>query len=194
MMPAAKQYGWIIRLSLPTKNARQMKFRFLNSSRRPGAKLFPALLSLMLLPCAVMATDPLYNNTGTIGNANLPQVDATTFVNSGTWDIFTSPYLYETANTLNYTNSGTMLGSPGWQFDLNPSSTGQRTNSAIFFNDVPGTIEALEGVIINPINSLTFTRASYLLISATNIVNKGVLRASAAGEIIMNTSGVNKTA
>ena len=168
-----------------------MKFRFLNSSRRPGAKSFPILLSLMLLPCAVMATDPLYNNTGTINNANLPQVDATTFVNSGTWNIGTSPYLYETANTLNYTNTGTMLGSPGWQFDLNPSSSGQRTNSAIFFNDVPGTIQALEGVIINPINSLTFTRASYLLISATNIVNKGTLRASAAGEIIMNGSGVN---
>jgi hypothetical protein len=145
----------------------------------------------MLLPCAVMATDPLYNNTGTINNANLPQVDATTFVNSGTWDIGTSPYLYETANTLNYTNTGTMIAAPGWQFDLNPSSSGQRTNSAIFFNDIPGTVQAAEGLIINPVNSLSFTRASYLLISATNIVNKGTLRASASGEIIISGSGVN---
>ncbi len=110
------------------------------------------LLGFLLLPGALMATDLVYNNSGTINNANIPQVDAITFINSGTWDINFSIYVYETANTLNYTNTGTMNSAPGWEFDLNPSSTGQRTNSANFFNDVSGTIQASDGFVNNPCN------------------------------------------
>jgi hypothetical protein len=170
-----------------------MNFKLSNSAGRRGAGSLLILSNLMLLPFAAMATDLLYHNTGTINNANLPQIDAITFVNSGTWNIFTSPFIYETANTLNYTNSGSMTGSPGWEFDLNPSSTGQRTNSAIFFNDVPGTIQANDGSIVNPVTSQNATTASYLLIAATNIVNKGNLLASASGEVIINGSEVNLT-
>ena len=168
-----------------------MNFKLSNSTGRRAAGSLLILSTLMLLPFAAMATDLVYKNTGTITDANLPQVDAITFVNSGTWNIGTSPFIYETANTQNYTNSGSMTGSPGWQFDLNPSSTGQRTNSTIFFNDVPGTIQANDGLIVNPVTSQNPTRASFLVIAATNIINKGVLAASASGEIIINGSGVN---
>src|SRR5450432_1576307 len=146
-----------------------MKPVFFKSNRRLGTRSL--LLLLTLCPFAGMAADSSYNNSGSINNANLPQVDATNFVNSGTWNISVSPY-YETSDTLHYTNTGTMTGSPGWNFDFNPSPTGQRGMSANLLNDNNGTIQASDGIIFNPNIPFIPFRASYLLISATNIVNK----------------------
>ena len=96
-----------------------------------------------------MATDPIYINSGTINNANLPNIDATNFYNSGSWNIYTAPLPYQTANTLNYTNNGTMTGSVGWEFDYGTGSSGRRM-SANFVNGNGGTIQAMDGYINNP--------------------------------------------
>ncbi len=100
-----------------------------------------------LCPLAGMATDQIFINSGIISGTP-PQVDAINFYNSGTWAIATgSPY--ETANTLTYTNTGggSMSASPGWEFDLGPTTTGSRTAwSSVFFNDNGCTIQALDGV------------------------------------------------
>ncbi len=154
-------------------------------------RMAPLLAGLMLFPLVVKGTDSIYINTTTI-NGTPPNVDATNFYNSGTWNISTTTLPYQTAHTLNYTNVGTMTGSVGWEFDYGPSTGGNpssRGMSASFFNDNRGTIRANDGSIANP-NYLT-SLGSYLLISATNIMNKGTLISGAGGEIVLNGANVN---
>jgi hypothetical protein len=174
-----------------------MKPIFFKSIGRLGIKSLPILFSLFLSPFPVMATQSLYSNTGAI-NGNPPNVDATNFYNSGTWNI-SSTKPFETQNTFNYTNtgngttSGLMIGSIGWEFDYGPLTNGGRGMSASFFNDSAAIIEAVDGINQNPSGLPPTTEASYLLVSATNIVNKGTLIAGAAGEIVLNGSNVTLT-
>ncbi len=171
-----------------------MKTHFSKSDRRLQTKALALLAGLLLSPLAVMAADSIYINTGTINNNNLPTVDATNFYNSGTWYIYTSPSPYHTSDTLNYTNEGTMMYSEvGWDFALWPSIAGQRGMSASFFNDSPGTIQAASGLIRNPSYTLTNQWVGYLLISATNIVNKGTLIGDGHGEVQLTGSYVDLT-
>jgi hypothetical protein len=165
-----------------------MKPNFYKSSGRLRGKSWAFLLGLVLPVFAAQATGSLYSNSGTINNANLPNVDATNFYNSGTWNIFTA-VPYETAHTLNYTNVGTMTGSVGWEFDFGPLPLGGRGMSANFVNNsATATIQANDGTVINPIYAGFL--GSYLLISATNIVNKGTLIVGASGEIVLNGANV----
>ena len=167
-----------------------MKINFSKSSGRLRGRSWPFLLGLVLSVFAAKATQPIYINTGTINNANLPQVDATNFYNSGTWNIFTATP-YETQNTLNYTNAGSMTGSVGWEFDFGPLPLGGRGMSANFVNNrASATVQANDGDILNPPNSLNLSLVSYLLISATNIVNQGTFIAGAHGEIVLNGANV----
>ena len=63
--------------------------------------------------------------------------------------------------------------------------------SANFYNDNAGTIQAVDGIIYNPPNTLLFSNlVSYLLVSATNIVNKGTLIAGANGEMVLTGTNV----
>lgn len=175
-----------------------MKLNFVKSIGRLRTKSLPVLLGLLLSPLLVMMadsqTEPLFSNTGAI-NGTPPQVDATNFYNSGTWNIFTSAP-YQTQDTLNYTNtgngtsSGLMVGENGWEFDFGPLPLGGRGWSADFFNDNSAKIQAVDGVNPNPTGPPETTEASYLLVQATNIVNKGILLAGAAGEIVLNGSNV----
>jgi hypothetical protein len=166
-----------------------MKTNFSKSVGRLRGKSWAFLLGLVLSVFAAKATDSLYSNSGTINNANLPNVDATNFVNSGTWNISTSAP-YETSHTLNYTNKskGSMSGSVGWEFDYGPLPLGGRGMSANFFNDSSATIQANDGIIYNPVYAGFL--GSYLLVSATNIVNKGTLIAGAHGEIVLTGTNV----
>ena len=163
-----------------------MKLNFSRSVGRFRAKSLPLLTGLLLSPLAVMGQPmPIYINTGIINNNNLPQVDAITFVNSGTWYIYTTDK-YHTADTLNYTNKNSMLGEVGWDFALYPSTAGHRSMSANFFNASGATIQAMDGAIANPSgyrNCYSCYPVSYLWVSATNIVNKGTLTAAANGEL-----------
>ena len=137
-----------------------------------------------------MATDQIFINNGIISGTP-PQVDAINFYNSGTWAIATgSPY--ETANTLTYTNTGggSMSASPGWEFDLGPTTAGSRTAwSSVFFNDNGCTIQALDGVTIFMLD--LSAGGSSLLVQATNIINKGRLLATPLGQIKLVGSTVN---
>jgi hypothetical protein len=165
-----------------------MKPDFSRLDRRLRATALLLVASLVAYPLVGMATDSIYINTGTI-NGVPPNVDATNFYNSGTWNISTTA-AYQTANTLNYTNVSAMTGSVGWEFDFGPSTSGgPRSWSASFFNDSPGTIQANDGVIATlPYYTVL---ASYLLISATNIVNKGTLVVGPNGEMVLNGGNVS---
>jgi len=120
--------------------------------RRGSAPLWlGVLLAISLVPVCVRAADPLWINTGTITSA--PQVDATNFVNLGTINISTS-LPFETSNTRNFTNSGTMTGGPGWFLDNGPAGNGQRSMAGSVVNLNPGVIQSRDS------GTLFFCRAN----------------------------------
>src|SRR5882672_8620967 len=87
----------------------------------------PGLVTLMLLPQFGRATDTFYINNGTVTFP--PQIDATNFINNGSFDFSLNPtvYPFDTSNTENFTNNGTMFGSVGFRFDTAPASSGTRS-------------------------------------------------------------------
>src|SRR6266496_6006380 len=104
----------------------------------------PWLLSLLIVQIVQIghATDAFYINNGLVTFP--PQIDATNFVNNGTFDfVSTSNYTifpFDTSNTQNFTNNGTMFGIVGFQFDTAPASSGTRKMAASFRNRLAGTI------------------------------------------------------
>src|SRR5579862_1758124 len=147
------------------------------------------LPTLVLIPfaCSSQATDPSWVNSGTINFP--PQIDASNVVNSGTIQFNTS-LPFESSNTHNYTNSGTIICSPGWLFDDVASNTGLRMPSDNFVNLNGGTISALDavGVIfgLGPSSSV-----SYLWVSASNVVSKGTLSVGGSGWLKITGTNVN---
>jgi hypothetical protein len=143
------------------------------------------LLVAGLLPSVAQAADAVWDNSGTVTDP--PQIDATNFVNSGLIDIFTS-LPFETSDTLNYTNSGTMIGTPGWFFLTSPANTGHDRPAANFVNLNDGLVQAQDGGRLVTIGTAS-AAASYLVIAASNIVNKGTL--SVGGNGLLNLRGTN---
>jgi len=169
-----------------------MNLNFFKAAAQNVKWALPLLTGLMLFPFGVRGADSLasFTNAPIIGIP--PNVDATNFYNSVTWNISTTPLPYQTAHTLNYINDGTMIGSVGWEFDYGPSTGGSpssRGMSASFYND--GIITANDGEIPNP-PAYQLSLGSYLLVSATNIDNvNGTLTAGAGGEIVLNGANVD---
>ena len=173
-------------------------------------------LGLMLVPPAVMGADSTYTNLGNIiyllpgYSANTvpypPQVHATNFVNRGVFGspsqpyggFLVYPYPFATSSTLNFTNTGEMLGTVGWEFDYGPLPSGGRGMAASFYNGNynpstgAGLIESFSVGLPNPFRiSIISYPQGYLWVSATNIVNKGALVADAASEIKLAGTNVN---
>lgn len=140
--------------------------------------LLSALAGLALLPIAgfsaqnmqvLAGPSEIVTNNGVV---SAPQIDAVNVVNYGTF-VAAAPQPFETYDTLNFTNSGYMLGMVGWRFNNSSPTTSDRKLSANFVNFNPGYIEALDP----PIPSeppypceVAPVKPSYLLISATNII------------------------
>src|SRR6185437_5356172 len=104
----------------------------------PGLRLC-LLLAACLAQGSLFATDSLWINSGIISSP--PQIDAFNFVNSGTISVF-STLPFETSNTRNYTNSGTMISTPGWFFDDAAAQAGVRSASDNFVNLNDGSVTA----------------------------------------------------
>jgi hypothetical protein len=144
--------------------------------------LLCGLLGLALARPALAAADAyVIPNNGIVsypGTESYPPViDATNFINNGTFIInFTAlsdVQLYETSDTLNYTNGGVMMANTGFNFDNQSSSTGARTMSASFTNSglvscgsVNNTNDPFGGF-------LGFSGYAQCLVNATNIANPG---------------------
>jgi hypothetical protein len=169
-----------------------MKADLFNSIRHSGRKwsFILSLIGLLLGGNAAQATDALASFSGSIGPIP-PNIDATNFYNAATWNIIVSPKPFQTANTLTYSNISTMSSSIGWEFDYGPNNSGSlatRSWSSKFFNDTLGIISATSGIG----NSGTQLQpVGYLLVSATNIVNKGILSADTDSEIVLTGSTVD---
>jgi len=166
-----------------------VKFHLPNMKRLKG--LF--LLAGGLLPMLASATDANWINNGSIVVA--PNIDATNVINNGSINIFTSAP-FDTSNTRNFTNSGTMSGSVGFRFDT--ATTGGRKLAAFFHNRNGGTVSAAEpfgffinggGVIPGGGGVIFGAVGSYLLVQATNIINQGSLSVGASG--LMQLVGTN---
>src|ERR1035437_3177808 len=134
--------------------------------------LFFGLLALALFPVAVRATSDTYENDGTVLSPPdvAPQIDATNFVNTGSFTVDLPLTLtaeqYKTANTVNYTNTGTM--SAEWGFDLE-TFPGPKM-AASFYNSgtINGGFLAGSSIIISGVGL-----SVRMIVSATNISNPG---------------------
>lgn len=170
-----------------------MKFVFINSSRRFLADVFlPVLLGIVVFAAAKAEAQQLsYTNIG-IFPANSPTVNATNIYNVGSWNVATSPLPYTTLNTLNYNNSGSMSGSVGWNFSLNTSGDSNFW-SASFTNSgyLPGKSNGSITVISSLGGLPQLFPVGYLLVSATNLVNKGLLSADTYSTIRLTGSKVD---
>ena len=141
----------------------------------------------MLAPAAAMATPTqFYINPANVLVISEVQIDAVNFINHGSFNIGTFPYIpFETFDTLNYTNDGTMLASPGWRFNLNSTVTGLRSWSANFVNANPGLITGLDTLNggTSPIGNpcvIAPVDPSFVQIFATNIVTRAGAQAEGA--------------
>ena len=165
-----------------------------SSRRQLGSKQLTCWLglALLLVPASLRATDPSFINSGLI---NFPvQIDAFNFVNSGSFFV-NSALPFETSNTRNYTNSGTMSGAPGFFFDNAAPNSGPRSMSDSFVNLNSGVVQALDGGgLINIGNVIGFLQGvapSYLWINATNVVNSGTLSVGGSGWLKIQATNVN---
>jgi hypothetical protein len=169
-----------------------------NRLRRSRALPFCSALAIALIACSAQATDDFFINTGPITSA--PQVDAFNFVNSGSISLSTS-LPFETSNTRNYTNSGTMTGSPGFFFDDAAPNNGPRFPADNFVNLNGGTVQAQDtatvlggGIIVGV--GIASTPVSYLWVSASNVINQGTLSVGGGGwlKIIGTNVGLARSA
>lgn len=130
-----------------------------------------ALLGL-LLARAALGTDALYQNDGFVDYEGAsgtypPAIDATNFVNNNSFTInwafinYTTAsfenYLYETWNTVNYTNNRLMSSDIGFVFDTQTTDVIPRRMAGTFYN--PGEVQC----------------AYEFSAWATNIVNPGAV-------------------
>ena len=166
-------------------------------------KVFSALMCLTLVR-AVWATVPLYQNFANLnyfipGNPP-PVIDATNFDNESVFAVTynnyaPTPQLFETWNTLAYTNNGTMIvNSPiitdgnlnyvlnfgcGFRFDTQTTNVIPRVMADTFYN--PGTIRCdsvIDGNnIYDVFGSQLFILTGYgeCIVSATNIIIPGYI-------------------
>jgi len=137
------------------------------------------LLVGLLLPRVEAATEFYVNDGIVLAPPELPpQVDATNFVNNNYFSInftnFFFPQLYETDNTLNFTNNGTMIGNTGFRFDwfvkTNVGGIKGHKLAANFVNN--GSISSGSAANTNVLSGLFLFSAFLpkLQISATNVV------------------------
>ena len=173
-------------------------------------------LGLGLCAAALGGPSPIYNNFGVVTQA--PVVDALAFNNIGDFEIdavssysltnlnnlFGNGYSvlpFMTKDTLYYTNSdsGFMLGIPGFRFDTGTSTS--RHSAAYFLNH--GAVESIDTeafpYLFSVVGSTSFVPvpvdsqpiASQLLVLATNIVNTGSMTVGNYG--LLNLVGSNVT-
>ena len=158
--------------------------------------LISVFLSLPAAPLALASPDAFYINTFGVSVVAPPQaapvIDAISFVNNSYFDItnlypqfsVTPPVPFETWDTLNWSNRNLMMGDPGFRFDDFDSGTSLNKRSAYFVN--ANTVAGSNDIA-------KVFGASYLLVSATNIINRGALTISGAGLLTLEGENVDLT-
>ena len=148
---------------------------------------------------AGVSADPqaTYINAGKVTN---PVVDATNFVNRGQITVSSYDAPWDSQNTVNVTNIGTMEGSVGFKFDYvyNSQGLGYRGSLSNFVNT--GLIEAFDGGgLLSFFGSASSVNASSLFgddhssveIQSDNVRNTGSIIAGANGIISIDGGKVD---
>lgn len=150
------------------------------------------------------AADDTYQNDGVVTYPGAlqspPVIDATNFINNNTMVVnyttitLYTPNLFETSDTVNYTNNGLMMVNSGFLFDNRSGISGSRTSSANFYNQ--GTISS--GSVDNlddPYQGFLYLFGIYpqCFINATNIANPGNITVGQDGRIQMLGKNIDLT-
>lgn len=149
------------------------------------------LLSVLVAPLALATTNYINNGVVSVISPPMiaPQIDASNFVNNGTFYITNvygntvqPPLPYETWNTRNWTNANRMAGDSGFRFDYFDSVGGTNGWAANFQN--AGNV--------NETNANIFG-STYVRVFATNINNKGTMTVSGPGLMTLNGKTIDLT-
>jgi hypothetical protein len=132
------------------------------------------------------ATADQYVNDDSISTP--PQVDARVFLNRGTMNFNGLTLPFDTQNTLYFTNTGTMAGkgyinSATLEYD---SLGGFRLDHT---DGINGT--RIPASVINNLQGATIDGEPFLSLSATNVINRGLLQSAVAGLIRINGQNVD---
>jgi hypothetical protein len=171
-----------------------MMHKIFGTNRFCGARRWLLLLcGLLCFTRAALATDPLYQNDSvlnyTIPGNPPPTIDATNFVNNNSFTVnwetlgINTP-LFETEDTVNYTNNDLMVSDTGFRFDTETSNGRQMAGS--FYN--PGDIQC--GSIAD---EFFLIGLGQMIVSATNIVNPGTVDGGEDGLIQFSGGNVDLT-
>ncbi len=154
--------------------------------------LLTSFFSAFVVHMALATTN--YVNNGVVSVISppqiLPTIDASNFVNNGTFYItnlnndtqFQPPLPFESWNTRNWTNSNRMAGDSGFRFDYF-DSVGQTNGWSANFQNSGN---------VNVTNSLIYG-ATYLIIGATNVFDRGTLAIGGAGLMTIDGKGIDLT-
>jgi hypothetical protein len=146
------------------------------------------LLAALALPvCAQPAL--FYENNGVVQTPPglPPTIDAINFVNYNFFSVTVTnidedpatesfnTLLFETLDTLNFTNFAYMAGNPGFDFHTIPSTVGPERMAANFFNSGNIYVGSETNVVVVSVSGLTYAGAPQMRVEATNIFNPGAI-------------------
>jgi len=123
----------------------------------------------------------LYENYGFVDQGSELPINARAFANYGSFTVF-GALPFDTQNTLNFTNTGVMNGSVGFRFDQ-VADNGKRSKAEHFYN--------ASGAEINSSSLFFEDDPSFLMVSATNVVNKGLLTVGVSGLLSIDGGDVD---
>lgn len=168
---------------------------------------------IFLVGCLTLALAPLawagsayYINNGQVNAfvTNVPQIDATNFVNNGLFNIFLQPTAttgfqstqggppFDFSDTLNFTNTGGMFCDLGFLFENQPANLGTATMSSNFVNTSTGAIYA--NSFNSPFSSEIFIGGfPTLTVNAANIISPGLLDVGQNGLLSLNGNHIDLT-
>ncbi|MDB6125896.1 MAG: hypothetical protein JWQ71_4889 [Pedosphaera sp.] len=164
--------------------------------------LFLCLVGLSFITEGFAQPSATYLNSGTFSAPPLipPTIDATNFVNTGFFNISYTNIssaipLFETSDTLNFTNKGVITGNTGFRFNTAPSSSGQRRMAANFYNDKSISVGSLTNTFFTNtlINNFFLLGGAKVLVSSTNIINPGVINIGLDGLLSLKGKNVDLT-
>lgn len=150
------------------------------------------------------AASPLYENDGSVVAPPqvIPQIDATNFVNKGVMSLNFQgtgqnlQYL-ETADTLNFTNTGYMIANTGFKFDTfagGPGGNGSRRQAANWNNSGNVFAGPTNSIVTVSFFQFLFQQESALLqVWSTNIVNQGTVGLASDGLITLTGKNIDLT-
>jgi len=174
--------------------------KFMNFQRKlPLLCSFLTLAFLGDLKCLV-AADAYYINDAITTYPGIlsypPNIDATNFVNNSIFTINFTPQtflagqpLFETWDTINYTNNGTMMANSGFRFDTQSSSTYARTRASSFNNSGTISCGSVDDTTDPEGGLLSLAGYDQCIVDATNIFGSGKINAGVNG--LIKLSGQN---